>query len=219
MLRSIGIALFGLAAACQPADTMFTTGGTEVEAERGKVYKLDFDDDTGTLPTSMSSVLGQWTRDAEATAPSAPNVLRQSGEFGNPDYPRVLLNDLVFTNATTRVRCRVESGGTDRACGIMFRARDSENYYITRANSLEDNVRLYKVVDGSRMQISSANVSVTSGEWHTLEATAAAEELVVSWDGQELIRTRDATYAEGKVGLWTKADSVTAFDDLEAVEN
>jgi hypothetical protein len=213
------VATLALVAGCQPADTMFSNGGADVAAEPGKAYRFDFDDGLGALPGSMSNVLGEWTRVADPEAPSQPNVLRQVAEYGNPDFPRVLVNDLTFTNATVKVRCRPESGGTDRACGLVFRARDSENYYITRANSLEDNVRFYRVVAGSRMQLASANRAVTSGQWHTLEATATGDEIVVRWDGEELIRTKDATYDRGKVGLWTKADSVTAFDDLEATES
>jgi hypothetical protein len=217
--RSLTLATaLALTAGCGSTPTMFTTGGGDVAAEPGKRYSFDFDDGTGPLPGSMSNVLGEWSRVSDPEAPSAPNVLRQGGEFATPDYPRLLVNDLTFADLTMKVRCRVESGGIDRACGIVFRAKDSENYYITRANSLEDNVRLYRVVAGSRMQLASANRSVTSGQWHTLEASAIADELVVRWDGEELIRSKDGTYDRGKVGLWTKADSITSFDDLEATE-
>src|SRR5262249_54028269 len=148
-----------------------------------------------------------------------PNVLRQTGEFYNADFPRVLVNDLTFTNATVRVKCRPEDGDTDRACGLVFRAHDSDNYYLTRANALEGNVNFYKVVSGSRMEITGANRNVTSGQWHTLEAGTNGDEIVVRWDGEEVIRSHDGDYAKGKFGVWTKADSITSFDDLEGVEN
>lgn len=210
---------FVLCAGCTPAPTMFTAGGSDTPAEQGRTYRFGFDDGEGPLPSTMSNVLGQWSRVPDPTAPSAANVLRQTGEYGNPDFPRVLVNDLTFGDVTVRVRCRPDDGEIDRACGLILRAQDSDNYYIARANALEGNVRFYRVVDGSRMQLATANRDVTAGEWHTLEVAATADEIVVSWDDAELIRTRDATYAKGKVGLWTKADSITSFDDLEATQN
>src|SRR5262245_55818629 len=128
---------------CQ-TPTQLTTAGGEVDAEPGRTYQLTFDDATGAVPSNMTAVLGEWTREAETSAPSAPNVFRQKEDFLNADFPRVILNDIVFTDATVRVRCRLEGGTTDRACGLMFRLKDSENYYITRANALEGNVRFYK---------------------------------------------------------------------------
>jgi hypothetical protein len=203
---------------CQ-SPTSFTTAGGETLAERGKTYAFNFDDAAGPLPSSMSNVLGEWERVADANAPSGPNVLKQSGQYYNADFPRVLVNDLTFTNATVRVKCRPDAGDTDRACGLVFRAKDSDNYYLTRANALEGNVNFYKVVSGSRMEIVGANRTVTSGAWHTLEAETNGDEIVIRWDAEEVIRAHDDQYSKGKVGLWTKADSVTSFDDLEGVEN
>jgi hypothetical protein len=219
MRTSIVLVLGFLGAGCQSTPTTFTTGGPEVMAERGRPYQFSFDDAAGPLPAAMSNVLGQWTRSPDATAPSGPNVLQQGGQFSNPDYPRVLVNELTFQDATVSVRCRMDAGSIDRACGLMFRAQDSDNYYVTRANALESNIRFYRVVAGSRMQLASANKEVTSGAWHLLEATTAGDEITVRWDGEQVMRSRDATFAKGKIGLWTKADSVTAFDDLEATEN
>ena len=207
-----------LLAACQkPTPTHRTTGGREVAGEAGLAYRWTFDDvAVGSLPGNFINVLGDWKAAAEGSAPSTPNVMRQSGRFGGPDFPRVVIEDLTFNDLTLRVRCRPESGEIDQACGLMFRLKDSDNYYITRANALEGNVRLYKVVNGSRKQFASADLEVTSGEWHALEVRARGPELSVSWDGREVIRATDSTFGRGKIGLWTKADSVTAFDDLEA---
>jgi hypothetical protein len=204
--------------ACQKAvPTNFTTGGNEVPAEAGKTYRWTFDDAAaGALPGDFINVLGQWAVVAETTAPSAPNVLRQSGHYGNPDFPRVVVKDLTFTDLTIRIRCRPESGGTDQACGLIFRLKDSDNYYVTRANALEGNVNLYRSVNADRQQFAGASAAVASGQWHTLEATARGTRIIVSWDGLPLIDATDATFARGKIGIWTKADSVTAFDDLEA---
>jgi 3-keto-disaccharide hydrolase len=206
------------AVACaKKTPTSLTTGGGETPAEKGKTYRWTFDDAAaGAAPATFVSVLGDWKVQAEPTAPSQPNVLRQTGTFGNPDFPRIIVKDLTFTDLTVRVRCRPEAGSTDEACGLMFRLKDSENYYITRANALEGNVRLYRVVSGDRQQFASASQTVTAGAWHTLEATARGKTLAVSWDGANVITADDDTFKSGKVGLWTKADSVTAFDDFEA---
>jgi hypothetical protein len=212
------VAIFLASAGCsKPTPTKLTTAGGDTPAEKGRTYRWTFDDGpAGGAPSAFVSVLGQWNVQAEQSAPSKPNVLRQTGSFGDPDFPRILVEDLTFTDLTVRVRCRPESGNTDQACGLVFRLKDSDDYYVTRANALEGNVRLYRVVGGDRQQFASASLAVTSGEWHTLEASARGASLVVKWDGAEVITTTDTSFERGKIGLWTKADSVTAFDDLEA---
>jgi hypothetical protein len=195
-----------------------TTGGADTPAEAGKTYKWSFDADTaGPLPADFISVLGDWQVAADASAPSGPNVLRQLQKLDDPNFPRVVLKDLVFQDLTVRVRCKPESGDTDQACGLMFRFQDHDNYYITRANPLEENVRLYHVVNGDRQEMASVDLKVAAGQWHTLEVTARGDQLTVSWNGQQVISARDGRFPRGKVGLWTKADSITAFDDFEAV--
>lgn len=212
----LAIALY-VTACAKPTPTQFTIGGDETPAEAGRAYRWTFDDAAaGQLPSDFIAVLGDWTVERDPGAPSRPNVIRQSGAFKNPDFPRVLVKSLTFADMTVRVRCRPENGETDRACGLMFRAKDSDNYYLTRANALEDNVVLYHVVNGDRQSFASADLSVTTGQWHTLEVTARGTKLGVSWDGRAVLDASDSTFAKGRIGLWTKADSVTAFDDLEA---
>lgn len=98
----------------------------------------------------------------------------------------------------------------------MFRYRDENNYYITRANALENNIRLYRVVNGRRQQFAGWDGKVTSVVWHTYEVEAQGDHFQVFWDGQKVIDARDETFSgAGKVGVWTKADSVTYFDDLK----
>jgi hypothetical protein len=200
------------AVACgtDPAPTMFTDGGDPVPMTPGMIYRWTFDDDpAGDLPEDLINVLGDWIVEEDGT-------LLQAGSFGDPDFPRVVVRGLTFADGGVRVRCRAEDGDVDRACGLMFRLVDSENYYVVRANALEGNIRLYRVVDGDRRQLASVSLDVTAGEWHTLEANAAGTALAVSWDDEIVIEADDDTFAEGKIGLWTKADSLTRFDDLEA---
>jgi hypothetical protein len=219
MMDRVLLAVALCATACaKPTPTRFTTGGDEVPAEARHAYRWSFDEAAaGSLPSDFISILGNWAAESDPTAPSAPNVLRQTGAFKNADFPRVIVKSLTFTDLTVRVRCRSETGEIDRACGIVFRAKDSDNYYLTRANALEDNVRLYHVVNGDRQEFASADLAVTAGQWHTLEVTARGTKLGVAWDGRPVLDAIDATFTNGKIGLWTKADSVTAFDDLEAV--
>lgn len=201
---------------CQTADN-FTMGGPDTPSPIGKTQKWSFDaNSVGALPADFISVLGVWSVAAEGSAPSSPNVLRQTGSYGGSDFPRVLVKDLTFANLKLKVRCHPESGSVDQACGLIFRAADSDNYYITRANALESSVTLYRVVARSRQIFADASAQVTVGQWHTLEATAVGSQITITWDGTKVISAMDQTYDNGKIGLWTKADSVTAFDDLEA---
>ena len=97
-----------------------------------------------------------------------------------------------------------------------MRFADANNYYVARANALEDNIRFYRVVGGNRQQLASANGKVKSGEWRTLTLRAEGEKFTVSSEGQPLFTVSDKTFSgAGKVGLWTKADSVTNFDQIE----
>ena len=114
------------------------------------------------------------------------------------------------------VRFKAVSGKGDRAGGLAVRVTDADNYYVVRANALEDNVRLYRVVKGDRQQMASASAKVSSGEWHTLTLRAEGDRLSASFDGKPLLNQTDRTFTGlGKVALWTKADSVTHFDQLK----
>jgi hypothetical protein len=111
------------------------------------------------------------------------------------------------------IRFKVVAGKVDRAAGIAVRIEDPDNYYIARANALENNVRFYRVVQGRREQLGSADIRVTSGDWHTLLLEANGQRFTVGYDGATLFEVTDNTFTEaGGVGLWTKSDSVTRFD-------
>jgi len=105
------------------------------------------------------------------------------------------------------------AGKVDRAGGIAVRIEDPNNYYIARANALENNVRFYRVVTGKRQQLGGADIRVTSGEWHTLALEAKGQRFSIIYNGKKLFEVADDTFSEaGGVALWTKADSVTRFD-------
>jgi hypothetical protein len=113
------------------------------------------------------------------------------------------------------VRFKAVAGKVDRAAGIAVRLADPNDYYVARANALEDNVNFYRVVKGVRSEIEGARVKVTSNAWHTLGIRAEGDKFTVTFDGSKLFTASDRTFsAAGKVALWTKADSVTHFDVL-----
>ena len=161
---------------------------------------------------------GKWVVKTDKGAPSGGRVLAQI-DADDTDYrfPVAVADAPVARDVVLSVRCKPVSGKVDQACGLVFRYRDADNYYVTRANALEGNVRLYHVKDGQRKQLASWNGTVRSGAWHELALEAKGDHLQVQWDGKRVIDARDKTFPEaGKVGLWTKADSVTYFDDLRA---
>ena len=150
-----------------------------------------------------------------ADAPSGKQVVVQTdAEAMDNRFPVLISDQEEYGDVDMSVKGKAISGKGDQGIGLVFRFRDPQSYYVIRANALENNVRLYKMVNGRRKQFAGADVKVTSGQWHTLRVVARGDHLVGYFDGQKLIDVHDATYAQGKVGLWTKADSITAFDDL-----
>jgi hypothetical protein len=162
----------------------------------------------------------KWTVEEESDAPSRSKVVKQSGRA---TYPLLLKDATSVTDGFVEIQFKAISGGEDRAAGIVWRARDANNYYVVRANALEDNVVLYKTVDGKRSPLDivgrkggyGVKVPVPAGRWHTLRVDFASSRFKVSFNGRTLFEVEDRTFTEaGQVGLWTKADSVTAFDNV-----
>ncbi len=159
---------------------------------------------------------GAWVVRPESDAPSAPHVLAQTDADAADDrFPVAFVSDLSLRDVDLAVRCKPVSGSVDQACGLVFRLKDASNYYVTRANALENNVRLYFVKDGRRQQIATWNGKVTPNAWHAYRVVAQGDHLEVYWEGTRVIDHHDKTFSDaGKLGVWTKADSVTYFDDL-----
>jgi hypothetical protein len=166
----------------------------------------------GWTASQTGSGEGKWTVEKDATAPSKPNVLKQSGEAA---YPVCLKKDTRLKDGFVEVKFRPVSGEEDQAGGVIWRAKDTDNYYIARANVLEDNVRIYHFINGKRTMFKGANLEVPPGVWHTLRADFAGNKFTVTFNGKQVIEATDDKISEaGMVGLWTKADSVTLFDDF-----
>jgi hypothetical protein len=193
--------------------------GEEKKKTQENVTTIDFSKyEIGTLPEGFSTAVtdggqpGKWEIvDANGTKVLAQtNTNETDGRFPLCVYDKVSLRDVEVS-----VDFMAVSGKLDQAAGLVARYKDKNNYYITRANALEDNVRLYKVQEGNRKQIASANLKVTPGQWHTLKLQVEGTQLKVYYDGKSVIDANDATFQNiGKTGLWTKADSVTYFNNL-----
>ncbi len=167
-----------------------------------------------------SGRLGRWVVRAAPDAPSGPNVLGQE-DSDRTDYrfPVAVAALPTFRDLSLSVRCKPVSGHVDQACGLVWRYRDENDYYLARANALEDNVRFYYVQNGRRVQLRGWNGKVASGVWHSLRADMRGDHVEVFFDDQKVIDAHDTRFGElGKVGVWTKADSHTLFDNLTATE-
>ena len=156
-----------------------------------------------------------WSLLGDPEAPSPPNVLAQTtSEEVNFHFPYVVFAGDHLRDVDVTVQFKAISGRIDQAAGIIFRFVDSNNYYVLRANALENNLVLFKFVDGERPFIASASVQIAQGEWHSVRTVVVGECIRGYLDDTLLIETEDSTFKEGLIGLWTKADSVTYFDNL-----
>ena len=179
---------------------------------------IDFDaDPTGTAPPGWTSgVTGRgahrWTVESDASAPSKSNVLKQSGRG---DFPWCVRNDPQFADGYVEVKFKPESGKEDQAGGVVWRWKDGGNYYVARANALENNVSLYYTEQSRRITLKYVDAPVAKNQWHALRVEFTGKRIRVALDGKVYIEADDEHITgPGRVGVWTKADSVTLFDDF-----
>jgi hypothetical protein len=155
----------------------------------------------------------KWAVEQDSSAPSQSNVLRQSGRG---TFPWCAKQGVSLTDGFVEVRFKPEQGREDRAGGVVWRFKDADNYYIARGNALENNVSLYYTTGGTRHTIKYVNAPVAANQWHTLRVEYRGKQIRVSLDGKQYIEEQDTHISgPGAVGVWTKADSVTAFDDFD----
>jgi hypothetical protein len=175
----------------------------------------------GWTATLTGSGNPKWTVENDETAPSKSKVLQQSGRA---TYPLLLKDDTNIKDGFIEIKFKAIAGSQDRAAGVVWRARDANNYYVVRANALEDNFVLYKTVGGVRTVLDivgrkggyGVSVPVPANTWHSLRIDFKADRFIASFNGKQLLEVEDSTFTNaGKVGLWTKADSVTRFDRIE----
>lgn len=177
-----------------------------------------FDSDKpGSLPAGwIAGVTGRgtpkWAVEADSSAPSAPNVLKQSG---SGTFPWCVMKGVSVADGFVEVCFKPISGGEDQAGGVVWRWKDGDNYYVARANALENNVSLYYTEKGNRKTIKYVNAPVPGNVWHLLRVEFQGKRIKVLLDGKSYIEVEDGHIeGAGAVGVWTKADSVTAFDDF-----
>jgi len=203
-ILSSALALSLLAANGATAQTI-TFGGTPP----GQVAK-DFESAlTGGGPPP------RWEVVADPTAVDGKALAQLSPDPTDLRFPLAIYRAAAPTDLEVSTRFKAILGKVDQAGGLAVRLKDPNNYYVTRANALEDNVRFYRVVRGRRHELAGANVKVAGREWHTLTLRAEGDRFTISFDGKQLFSHVDKTFTEpGKVALWTKADSVTHFETL-----
>jgi hypothetical protein len=171
----------------------------------------------GSLPSNWGcGVTGKgspiWKVEADGSAPSQPNVLKQSG---SGTFPWCVKKDVSIKDGYAEVQFKPLEGREDDAVGVVWRWKDGDNYYVARANALENNVTIFQTVKGTRRQFKSVNMKVSSNQWHTLRVDFEGNRFKVVFDGKVALEATDDTFKDpGAVGVWTKADSVTAFDDF-----
>jgi len=189
---------------------------------------VNFDDlETGAAPPGWTATQtgkgeGKWEVVADDSAPSQPNVLKQSGEA---NYPVCFRKGANIKDGFVEVKLKPISGKEDQAGGVIWRCQDTDNYYVARANATENNVVLYSTVQGKRSALDivgrkggyGVSEEVAAGRWHTLRVEYQGSRHKVFFNGKHLFEVEDATFTGGgSVGVWTKADSVTLFDDFSS---
>jgi hypothetical protein len=175
----------------------------------------------GQLPTGFRTgrtgkgAPAAWSVVEDSSVPSGKVLAQTSADQTDYRFPLAIYDGITAKDVEVSVRFKAVGGRIDRAGGIAVRLADPDNYYVLRANALEDNVNFYHVVRGSRRQISGANVKVPSDQWQTLTLRAVGDHFTIGFNDRTLFTATDRTFSNvGKVGLWTKADSVTWFDTL-----
>src|SRR5438094_4868294 len=193
--------------------SLFTMIVTTMATPLAAAETVNFDDmkagvpPPGWTPAQTGSGTAKWMVEKDDSAPSKPNVLKQSGQA---TFPVCFKNDTNLKDGFVAVKFRPVSGKEDQAGGVIWRVRDANNYYIARANALEDNVTIYHTINGHRVAFKSINTKVTSGVWHTLRVDFESNKFAVTFDGNKVIEATDQSFPNaGKVDVWTKADSVT----------
>ena len=206
LAKSLGLCVLLVVAGCSAPEGEETTAGSAT---------WTFDDvEPGALSAGLTAFVGDWKTTEDSTAPSGGRVLAQVEKGPSQAFNIVLVDDVITRSVDLTVSFRSIAGEVDQGGGLVWRARDASNYYIARYNPLEDNYRVYTVVEGKRQQLQSFDLAATPG-WHSLRITMNGDLIRCSYDGEQCLEVRDTTFGEsGQVGLWTKADAQTFFDDL-----
>jgi hypothetical protein len=188
--------------------TLFLAGAAASQATP-KFWNFE-SDAPGKIAKGFTGSTGQWvvTKDGEN------HVLCQKAKNDDATFNVALVDGTSFKDIDLTVKLMALDGDIDRGGGLIWRAKDKNNYYICRYNPLEDNFRVYKVEGGKRTMFKGTK---TPGDqkWHTLRVTMAGKKITCYFDGEKLLEAEDETFPEaGMIGLWSKADAQSYFDDL-----
>jgi hypothetical protein len=180
------------------------------------------DTPVGALPKDFFTALtgqgkpGEWKVVEDADAEGGRALAQLNADPTDYRFPLAIYGPTFPSEIEVTIRFKAISGKEDQAGGVVLRLIDRNNYYIARANALENNVHFFRVKGGRRQELAGANTKVASGVWHTLALRAEGNRFTVSFNGKPLFTHTDSTFGSpGKVALWTKADSVTRFDWIE----
>lgn len=196
-------------------------------ADEPKVVSHDFEGATaGRVPKGWAVARtgtgegSAWAVVEDKTAPKGAKALAQTAESPAAMFNLCVADDTAFKDVEVAVALKAFKGKTDQGGGVVWRYKDADNYYVARFNPLEENYRVYKVVGGKRTQLATKEgLKTPAGEWHTLAVRMKGDRIVCLLDGKEQLEATDDTFAQaGRVGLWTKADAQTYFDDFRAGE-
>ena len=174
-----------------------------------KTWTFD-DDEAGAIAKGFTNEVGEW----KVAASDQGKALAQLAKNPNSVFNVTLISDTNAKDVDLSVRMKAIAGEHDQGGGLVWRAKDAKSYYLARYNPLEDNYRLYHVVGGKRTLIQNVDIAHSDG-WHTLRVTMTGDQITCYYDGKKYLEAKDSTFPEaGKIGLWSKADAQSHFDDL-----
>lgn len=182
---------------------------------------VTFDAPTGQPPAGFQfartgqGAPGAWAVVDDTEALNGRALEQKSADGTDYRFPLAIVERADAANVDVQVRFKALSGKVDQAGGIAIRLSSPDDYYVVRANALEDNIRFYRVVRGKREHLGGADLKVAPNAWHVLGLRAEGDRFGIGFNGRLLYTVTDSTFpGAGKVALWTKADSVTRFDRL-----
>jgi hypothetical protein len=194
--------------------TTVVSGDEKGRDEKRKTVWTFQDDADGKIARGFREEVGDWkviTADGE-------KVLAQQAKNSNSTFNLVLATGTSAKDVDLSVRMKAVAGEIDQGGGLIWRAKDKGNYYLARFNPLEDNYRLYKVQDGKRVLLLNSDIKAAPG-WHTLRVTMKGDQIECFFDGKKHLEQKDSTFpGAGMIGLWSKADAQSHFDDLTLID-
>ena len=182
----------------------------------GTALAWNFDADApGGAASGFAPFYGAWIILGDDTAPSGPNVYAQTSKAY--EFPGAIVSTKAFADFDASVKCKMHTGLVDATAGLIFRLQNPKAYYVVQASVLEGNFRLYRYVDGVRQPVAGAETKLHKDQWYTIKVECRGENIRCTLDDALVIECTDKKYLKGKIGLWSKADSITYFDNLEVI--